>query len=88
MSKSLQIIDDKNKNNVLVNTIRNALSHLKDKIETMTKIEKRSKEPDKVVNIVGKIFEFNRPNQDQQPDTTDMPDSESKESAEKRGNQE
>ena len=68
MSKSLQNIDDKNKNNVLVNTIRNALSHLKDKIETITKIEKTSKEPDKIVDIVGKIFEFNRPNEDQQPD--------------------
>ena len=68
LSKSLQNIDDKNKNNVLVNTIRNALSHLKDKIETITKIEKTSKEPDKIVDIVGKIFEFNRPNEDQQPD--------------------
>ena len=54
------------------------MNHLKDKIETMTKIEKRCKERDKIVDIV----------EDQQPDTTDMPDPESKESAEKRGNQE
>ena len=60
MSKALYSIDDKKENNILVNTIRNALSDLKDKVETMTDTEKRSKVPDKIVNIVKNVLEFNR----------------------------
>ena len=52
------------RNNILVNGI-NALSDLKGEIETMTETEKN----DKIVNIAEDILEFNRQNQDEQPDT-------------------
>ena len=61
MSKALYNIDDKKKSNALVNLIRSALIDLKDKIETMmTETKKSSKVPDKIVDIVEKILEFNR----------------------------
>ena len=61
MSKALHNIDDKKKSNALVNLIRSALIDLKDKIETMmTETKKSSKVPDKIVDIVEKILEFNR----------------------------
>ena len=61
MSKALYNIDDKKKSNALVNLIRSALIDLKDKIETMmTETKKSSEVPDKIVDIVEKILEFNR----------------------------
>ena len=61
MSKALYNIDDKKKSNDLVNLIRSALIDLKDKIETMmTETKKSSEVPDKIVDIVEKILEFNR----------------------------
>ena len=61
MSKALYNIDDKKKSNALVNLIRSALTDLKDKIETMmTETKKSSEVPDKIVDIVEKILEFNR----------------------------
>ena len=61
LSKSLYNIDDKKKSDALVNLIRSALIDLKDKIETMmTETKKSSKVPDKIVDIVEKILEFNR----------------------------
>ena len=60
MSKALYNIDDKKKSNALVNLIRSALIDLKDKIETMmTETKKSSEVPDKIVDIVEKILEFN-----------------------------
>ena len=53
------------------------MSDLKDNIETMAETEKRSEELDKTVDIVEKILEFNKQNQDEKRDTTDMPDLES-----------
>ena len=61
MSKALYNIDDEKKSNALVNLIRSALIDLKDKIETMmTETKKSSEVPDKIVDIVEKILEFNR----------------------------
>ena len=53
------------------------MSDLKDNIETMTETEKRSEELDKTVDIVEKILEFHKQNQDEKRDTTDMPNLES-----------
>ena len=61
LSKGLYNIDDKKKSDALVNLIRSALTDLKDKIETMMSETKKSSEvPDKIVDIVEKILEFNR----------------------------
>ena len=75
--KALYNINDGKENNILVNTVRSALSDLKDNIETMTETVKRSEELDKTVDIVEKILEFNKQNQDEKRDTTEMPDLES-----------
>ena len=42
------------------------MSGLKKVIEKMSEDEERIKQPDKIVNIVEKIFDFNKHNQDGQ----------------------
>ena len=58
--------DSKNKNNELVNLMKSGLSDLKDEIEKMSKVEKEIERPDRIVDIVKKILDFNKQNQEGQ----------------------
>ena len=84
LSKALYHVDYKKENNVLVNTIR---VHWVIKLEQWRETEKKSEEPDKIVDIVENIIEFNKQIQDEQPGTTDMSDLKIEESSEQRINQ-
>ena len=55
-----------NKNKKLVDEIESGLSDLKDEIEEMSEDELEIKKPYKIVDIVEKIPEFNRQNQEGQ----------------------
>ena len=63
MLKYLCRINDKYKNNYLVNLIKNELSYLKKKVENMNEEEKEIEKPNKIISIAEKIFEFNKQNQ-------------------------
>ena len=58
--------NDKKKNNDLINVIKSGLSDLKNEIEKMSKNETEIEKPDKTVDIVEKILQFNRQNQEGQ----------------------
>ena len=64
MLTDLYSTDNKQKNNRLVDVIKSGLSNLKGEIEQMSEGEKKIERPDKIVDIVEKIFEFNRQNQE------------------------
>ena len=53
---------DKNKNNNLVDAIKSELSVLREEIEEMSENEIEIEKPDKTVDIIEKILEFNRQN--------------------------
>ena len=55
--------NDKTKNNELVNVINSGLEDLKEEINKMSKYEKEIKKPDKIVQIVENILNFNKQNQ-------------------------
>ena len=55
--------NDKKKNNELVNMINSGLEDLKEEIKNMSKKEIKIKNPDKVVEIVEMILNFNKQNQ-------------------------
>ena len=63
MLKSLYNLNDRKKNNLLVNTIK---SDLKNEIKKMSENEIKIEKPHKIVDIVERIFEFNRQNQEGQ----------------------
>ena len=60
MLKTLYNLNDKKKNNLLVNTIKSSLSDLKNEIEKMSEDEIINEKPYKTVDIVEKILESNR----------------------------
>ena len=64
MLKALYSTNNKRKNEKLVNLIKSGLSNLKNEIKEMpdNKIEK----PDLIIDIVEKILEFNRQNEEGQ----------------------
>ena len=64
MLKALYSTNNKRKNEKLVNLIKSGLSNLKNEIKEMpgNKIEK----PDPIIDIVEKILEFNRQNEEGQ----------------------
>ena len=64
MLKYLHQINDKEKNNKLVNMINSGLEDLKEKIKKMSKEEKKIEKLDKIVKIVKKIIKFNKQNQE------------------------
>ena len=53
---------DKNKNNNLVDAIKSELSVLREEIEEMSENEIEIEKPDKTVDIIENILEFNRQN--------------------------
>ena len=61
--KKLFEIKDKKKNNDFVEKIKITWSNLKDKIETLCEDEKKNKGPDKILEIVKEILNFNKQNQ-------------------------
>ena len=63
MLRGLYSINDKEKNNELVNMIKSELSDLKGEIEKMSKDEKIIEQPDGVVDITEEILDFNNQNQ-------------------------
>ena len=61
--KYLHDLNDKTKNNKLVNIIKSGLSDLKNRIEKMSKDEIKNEKPYEIVDIVKKILEFNEQKQ-------------------------
>ena len=60
--KKLYEAKDKKRNNDLLNVIKSGLSDLKDEIKEMSEDEIKIEKPDKIVNLVKKILEFNEQN--------------------------
>ena len=63
MLKDLYRINDKYKKNDLVNVIKSGLSDLKNEIENMGEEEKEIEKSNEIIDIVEKILEFNKQNQ-------------------------
>ena len=55
--------NDKKKNSKLANVIKSELSDLKNEIENMSEEEKEIEKPSEIVDIVEKMLEFNKQNQ-------------------------
>ena len=64
MLKNLYQINDKEKNNKLVDVIISGLKDLKEEIKEMSKEERENEKPDKIVEIVREILKFNKQNQE------------------------
>ena len=62
LAKKLFEIKDQKKNNDFVEEIKNRWSKLKDEIKKMS--EKNNKQPDKILEIVEDIFDFNKQNEE------------------------
>ena len=63
LAKKLYETKNKNKNNELVEEIKNRWSNLKDEIKKMSEDEKETEQPAKILKIVEEILEFNKQNQ-------------------------
>ena len=59
MLKTVYTTNNRKKNNDLVNVIKGGSSDLKNEIENMGQKKKEIEKPNKIVDIVGKILEFN-----------------------------
>ena len=66
MLKAVYTINGRKKNNELVSMIKSGLSDLKNEIERMSEDETKIEKPYEIVDIVEKILEFNRKNQEGQ----------------------
>ena len=55
--------NDTEKNNKLVNLINSGLKDLKEEIKKMSEVEIENENPESIVNIVQKILNFNKQNQ-------------------------
>ena len=71
--KTLYNLNDTKKNNQLVNTIKIRLNDLKNEIKKMSEDEIKTEKPYKTVDIVEKILEFNKQNQEGQSFTSLTP---------------
>ena len=60
MLKTLHNLNDKKKNNLLVNIVKSSLSDLKNEIENMSEDEINTENSYKIVEIVEKILKFNQ----------------------------
>ena len=60
LAKQLYETKNKNKNNVLVELIKNRWSDLKDETEKISEDEKNPEKPNKILKIVKEILEFNK----------------------------
>ena len=59
LAKKLYETKNKNKNNKLVEVIKNRWSDLKDEIEKMSEDENEIAQPNKILKIIEEIVEFN-----------------------------
>ena len=66
MLKVVNTAKNRKKNERLVNVIKTGLSDLQNEIKEMSDDELKIEKPDKIVDIVEKILDFNRLNQDVQ----------------------
>ena len=66
MLKDLYRINDKYKNNDLVNVIKSGLSNLKNAIKYISEEEKGTEKPNEIIDTVEDILEFNKQNQQEQ----------------------
>ena len=62
MMKNLYRINDKYKNNGLVNVIKSGLNDLKNETENMSEEEKEIEKPNEIIDTVEKILELNKEN--------------------------
>ena len=60
LAKKLFETKNKNKNNELVEKVKNRWSNLKDVIEEMSEDEIKTEKPDKILEIVKEILDFNK----------------------------
>ena len=60
MAKDLYETKNKNKENELVEEIKNRWGNLKDEIKKMSEDEKEIEQPDKILEIVEKVLDFNK----------------------------
>ena len=63
MLKDLYETNDQEKNRVLVNVINSGIQELNKEIETMSKDEKETEKPDKILKVVEEILKFNKQQQ-------------------------
>ena len=63
MLKTLYYTDNEKESSILVNAIKIGLKYLKDEIKEMSEDEIKTEKPDKIVDIVERILEFNNQNQ-------------------------
>ena len=63
LAKKLFEMKDKKRNNDFVKEIKNRWSKLKDDVEEMSEDEKENKNPDKMLEIVKEILNFNKQQQ-------------------------
>ena len=63
MLKDLYTTNDKYKNNGLVNVIKNGLSDFKNESKNISEKEKEIEKPNKIIDTVEEILEFNKQNQ-------------------------
>ena len=63
MAKKLFEMKDKKRNNDFVKEIKNRWSKLKDDVEEMSEDKKENKKPDKMLEIVKEILNFNKQQQ-------------------------
>ena len=63
MLKEVYKINDKNKNNKLVDMIKSGLSDLKNEIEDMSEEEEKIEKPNEIIDVVEKILELSKKNQ-------------------------
>ena len=56
MAKKLYEIENRKRNNKIVNVIKTGLSDLKDKIKEMSKHEEKIEQPNKILKIVEKLL--------------------------------
>ena len=63
MYKNLYEINDRKENKKIVNVIRSGLKDLKKEIKEMSKEERENEKPDKIVEVVKEILNFNKQNQ-------------------------
>ena len=66
MLKTLYNLNDRNKNNQLVNMIKRGLSDLKNEIKKMSKNEIKTEKPYEIVDITEKILKFHKQNKERQ----------------------
>ena len=66
MLKTLYNLNDRKKNNQLVNTLKSGLSDLKNEIIKMSDDEIKIEKPYELVDIIEKILEFKKQNQEGQ----------------------